>query len=251
MRPGVIPAPAAAPPWRPARLAAGPDPRTSAATALSLHGVVRRWRSAPAPVLGGVDLRLEPGTCAFLGGCNGAGKTTLLRIAAGLIMPDAGEVSAFALSPREHRARYHRAVSMLAAGDRGLYARLTVRGQLEFCARIALLAKHELAPARDRALARFDLAALAGRRVDRMSTGQRQRLRLAIAFLASPRLVLLDEPLASLDGHGAELLAAALDDLCASGGAALWCSPQDDAARLEHLPQGGRWVLAEGRLRPC
>ena len=140
---------------------------------------------------------------------------------------------------------------MLAAGDRGLYARLTVRRQLEFCARIALLAKDELAPAVERALARFDLAALAGRRVDRMSTGQRQRLRLAIAFLAAPRLVLLDEPLASLDEHGAALLMTALDELCAAGGAALWGSPHDEAARLEALPQGGGWVLAEGRLERC
>ena len=82
---------------------------------------------------------LEAGTVTWVGGRNGAGKTTMLRIAAGLIEPHHGTVTALGVDPRRHRGRYQRLVSFLPAGDRGLYARLSVRRQLEFCARISLL----------------------------------------------------------------------------------------------------------------
>jgi ABC-type multidrug transport system ATPase subunit len=247
-------APAAAPlkdPVRPAPAggASPPVPVPPAPAALSMQGVTRSWRGAGAPVLDGLDLELEPGRCAFVVGRNGAGKTTLLRIAAGLLGAQSGTVSAFGLHPVRHRAGYQRAVSMLAAGDGGLYARLTVAGQLEFCARIALLGKTRIAPAVQREIARFELGALASRRVDRMSTGQRQRLRLAMTFLAEPRLVLLDEPLASLDADGARLLDAAMGELCAGGGSALWCSPKPEGH--PGVPEGGRWLLRAGRLIAC
>jgi len=76
-----------------------------------------------------------------------------------------------------------------------------------------------------RALERFDLQELAARRVDRLSMGQRQRVRLAQAFLHEPGLVLLDEPHTSLDEDGIELIQHAIDEVRARRGAVLWCSP--------------------------
>jgi ABC-2 type transport system ATP-binding protein len=99
----------------------------------------------------------------------------------------------------------------------------------------------------DGALEEFALGELAGRRVDRMSMGQRQRLRLALAFLATPDVALLDEPLTSLDDEGAALLRGALAKLRARGGAVLWCSPRPE-------PLGGpfdaAWTLEAGKLTP-
>ena len=97
----------------------------------------------------------------------------------------------------------------------------------------------------DEAIATFDLSELAERRVDRMSMGQRQRLRIAMTFLPRPEVVLLDEPLTSLDTEGGELLQAAIAELLGREGAVLWCSPSG-----EHLDMtfDAHWMLEQGRL---
>ena len=195
---------------------------------LALIGVHKQWRGNPRPVLSGVDLKLDIGSSTWIGGRNGAGKTTLLRVAAGLIEPDRGRAQAWGASPRERRAKYHRLVAFLPAGDRGLYARLTVRQQLRFWAGMAMLDREVGERRIASSLELFDLHELADRRVDRMSMGQRQRVRLAMTFLPEPETVLLDEPLTSLDGEGAALLEQAVAALLERGGALLWCSPSGD-----------------------
>jgi ABC-2 type transport system ATP-binding protein len=212
---------------------------------LTLRGVTKRWRRDLPLILDGLELQLEPGTKTWIGGRNGAGKTTMLRIAAGLIDPDSGRAEVWGVTARENRARYQRLVSFLPAGDRGLYARLTVRRQLEFCARIAMLPRERFYDAVQEALDTFDLQELAERRVDRMSMGQRQRLRIAMTFLPRPEIVLLDEPLTSLDGDGAILLGAAVDELIARDGAILWCSPSGEHLELDF---DARWTLESGKL---
>src|SRR5262249_20871812 len=100
----------------------------------------------------------------------------------------------------------------------------------------------------ERMLDEFDLRDLSDRRVDRMSMGQRQRLRLAMTFLPEPEIVLLDEPLTSLDAEGAALLAAAIDRLMEQGGSLLWCSPSGERVDQEF---DARWMLDQGRLVPA
>jgi ABC-2 type transport system ATP-binding protein len=212
---------------------------------LVLRGVHKRWHKSQAPVLEGVDLTLDLGTSTWVGGRNGVGKTTLLRIAAGLIDPDRGRAQVWGFAAAENRARYQRLLSFLPAGDRGLYARLTVRRQLRFWARIAMIEPAQVRTRVEETIDAFELGELADRRVDRMSMGQRQRLRIAMTFLAKPEIVLLDEPLTSLDAEGADVLERAIAELMARGGALLWCSPSG-----EHLDRhfDARWILAGGRL---
>jgi ABC-2 type transport system ATP-binding protein len=209
---------------------------------LHLQGVSKRWRTSP--VLDGVDLSVEPGTSVWVGGKNGAGKTTLLRIVAGLIQADGGEISFDDLSPKANRRGYQRRIGFLSAGDRGLYARLSVRQNLELWARLSFVPRRECRGAVGKTLGRFALDAMADFRADRLSLGQRQRVRLALAFLHAPSLVLLDEPVNSLDDDGIELLDAALVDLLDSGGSFIWCSP--------NRPETGGIVhgyrIADGRL---
>jgi ABC-type multidrug transport system ATPase subunit len=95
------------------------------------------------------------------------------------------------------------------------------------------------------ALARFGLEDLADHRVDRLSMGQRQRVRLAGVFLHGPSVVLLDEPETSLDDEGLASLGAALGDHITAGGAALICSPSHEKLGLE-IDSG--YVLDSGRL---
>ncbi|MGO9759965.1 MAG: ATP-binding cassette domain-containing protein [Solirubrobacteraceae bacterium] len=225
-----------------------PQPHAADAFPLAIRRVSKRWRKNQPPVLRDLDLALEPGTLTWVGGRNGAGKTTLLRIAAGLIEPEQGRAEVWGVSATENRVRYQTLVSFLPAGDRGLYARLTVRRQLEFWARISMMPPGQVRRSVEEAIDTFDLRELADRRVDRMSMGQRQRLRIAMTFLPHPETVLLDEPLTSLDGEGATLLLEAVKRVLDRDGAVLWCSPSG-----EHLDMtfDARWVIDQGRLAPA
>jgi ABC-type multidrug transport system ATPase subunit len=194
-------------------------------------------------VLRGATLSLARATVAWLGGPNGAGKTTLLRIAAGLILPHAGSTTLCGLDPERDRRAFQRRLGYLSAGDRGLYARLTVLHNLEYWCGLAHVPLPRRRALTGATVARFGLEELARQRVDRLSMGQRQRVRLAMTFLHEPDVVLMDEPHTSLDDAALELLEAAIAELCARGGAALWCSP---AAQSLPLRADVRYVLEDG-----
>jgi ABC-type multidrug transport system ATPase subunit len=196
-----------------------------AAPLLLAERLTKRWQRGRLTVLELTDLAIERGTLISVFGANGSGKTTLLRILAGLILPDSGIVRLDELDPHKDRVAYQRRIGFLSAGYGGMYARLTVRRQLDFWARIAFVPAARRPLACDEAMARFDLFALAGRRLDRLSMGQRQRVRLAMAFLHHPDVVLLDEPWNSLDEEGEHLLAATLIELRSRGGSAICCTP--------------------------
>jgi ABC-2 type transport system ATP-binding protein len=241
----------AEPQMRAARAAEEPaagNPSTAEAAPLRLRDLRKRWRKDLPLVLDGLDLTLEPGTMTWVGGRNGVGKTTMLRVAAGLIEPDSGRADVWGVAAGENRVRYQQLVSFLPAGDRGLYARLTVRRQLEFWARIAMVPRERFRELVERTIDTFDLRELAERRVDRMSMGQRQRLRIAMTFLPEPEVVLLDEPLTSLDSEGSILIQNAVAEVLARDGAVLWCSPSG-----EQLEMGfdACLVLDHGRLVPA
>ena len=214
-------------PTEPARRALTPLPSSG----LVVAGVAKRWGTLD--VLAGVDLGVAPGERVWISGKNGAGKTTLLRIVSGLIRPDHGDVRVDGLSPESERREFQKRIGLQSAGDRGLYARLTARENLEFWARLALVPRRQRDDAVDRAIARFALEPLAGARVDRLSMGQRQRVRLAMTFLHAPRLLLLDEPRNSLDEEGAERLVDAAEAHRRDGGMLIWVSPKGERAGLE------------------
>lgn len=226
----------------------GTDAGAQPAPVLTLSGITKSWSSQPDPVLAGVDLRLTPGLTAAISGRNGAGKTTLLRIAAGLIGADRGSVTVFGLDVERDRTEFQRRVGFLAAGNTGLYARLKVEHHLDMWSRLALMPRAPRREAVAQAIETFELGSLCGRRVDRLSMGQRQRLRLALAFVHAPSVALLDEPATSLDEDGIALLDRALDALKARGGAAIVCLP---SGWEQALSVDRPLVLAGGRLEPA
>ena len=138
------------------------------------------------------SLCLPAGGVVGLVGPNGAGKTTLLRLAVGALRPSAGEITVLG------RAVTDRPASLAAVGfvaqDKPLYPGFTVEEMLRFGA--GMNARWDDAMARER------LAALGiplGQRAGRLSGGQRAQVALALALGKRPRLLLLDEPAASLD----------------------------------------------------
>jgi heme exporter protein A len=139
----------------------------------------------------GLDLGLVAGEAVCLVGRNGAGKTSLLRCVAGLVAPEAGEVTFGDLDPVEARAE---GLHFVGHQD-GLKTGRTAREELVFWARwMGGTDAGALEAARA-----LDLERLLDLEVRRLSAGQRRRLALS-RLLASPRpLWLLDEPLSPLD----------------------------------------------------
>jgi ABC-type multidrug transport system ATPase subunit len=217
---------------------------------MSFDGIWRHWgrgRNRWA-VLRGVDLQIPAGAAVRVEGGNGAGKTTLLRIGAGILRPDAGFVHLEGVAAEGNWREYHQRVGFLSSGDRGLYARFSVRGHLVHAARIAFMPRAERKQAVEEALVRFDLQDLAKRRADRLSQGQRQRLRLALTVVHRPRILLLDEPRNSLDGSGQAMLAGAVADVLSAGGAVLWCSP---AGEEQPVQFDRSYVIRDATLEPA
>jgi ABC-type multidrug transport system ATPase subunit len=214
---------------------------------LEMSGITKRWRGIDQPVLEDVHLKLPSGSATWLSGRNGAGKTTLMRIAAGLIGADTGSVTLGGLDPITDRRAYQSRTCFLSAGVGGLYARLSVEWHLDWWGRLALLSRARRRELAERALRRFELADLRRRRVDRLSMGQRQRVRLAGTFLREADLVLLDEPRSSLDAEGVEVVETAVADAIARGSAVVWAAPTG-----EEPPRGfqRQLHLESGRLLP-
>jgi heme ABC exporter ATP-binding subunit CcmA len=157
-----------------------------------------------APVLREVELRLLPGAGAFVVGGNGAGKSTLLRILAGLESPSGGHALVFGQDTRQLAARYRRLIGLMAHQS-FLYPNLTARENLEFFAELYSIA--DPCASAERWLSRVGLADFADTRVRAFSRGMEQRLSAARAMINEPALLLLDEPFASLDHDGAEIVA--------------------------------------------
>jgi ABC-2 type transport system ATP-binding protein len=215
------------------------------APVLELEHLYHRWKGPKPPVLDDVSLTLRAGEVTWVGGRNGVGKTTLLRLAAGILLPQRGSICIGELTPSSKGNRYRRQIGFLSAGDRSLQARMRVAQQLDYWARLAYVPHGQRAELVARSLQRFELEEFAQRRVDRMSMGQRQRIRLAMAFLHEPRVLLLDEPRNSLDDDGYRLLGVQIERAAAGGAAVLWCSPRGED---RVLASDAGYTLEDGRL---
>lgn len=145
-----------------------------------------------------VSLAVHPGEVVGLIGPNGAGKSTLLSMCAGLLVPDEGACQ-IAGVPALAAGGMARKNLGFVAGDTKLFARLTVRETLQLFARLFDVPRAGRTARVEAMLARFDLADLAKRRCDGLSSGQAQRVNLARALVHDPSVVILDEPTAALD----------------------------------------------------
>jgi ABC-2 type transport system ATP-binding protein len=171
----------------------------------------------------------------------------LLRLATGILAPTHGRVTIDGISTDERWREVHRRIGFLSAGDRGLYARLSVRGHLAFWTGLAFMPRRIRKQAVQDALERFGLSDLATRRADRLSLGQRQRLRLALTLVHGPKVLLLDEPRTSLDADGLDILCASVREVLERGGAVVWCCPLGEEQPVSF---DRTLVLADGQLRP-
>lgn len=177
---------------------------------------------------------MRSGEAVAITGVNGSGKTTLLRLCAGLLRPDAGTVTCLAVTAERDRRRVTGwAPAAHPATEATLLGHLSWHGALR-----GLTASD----ATRRSAELLDAVGLGDRARDEvrsLSSGLRARVGVAVALLHRPGVVLLDEPTASCDQDGVDVICALLAEHLAGGGAAVVATHSP-----EHLAP-----LAADRLR--
>jgi sodium transport system ATP-binding protein len=163
---------------------------------LEAQDLVRSFGSVQA--LKGVSLQVRAGEIVGLLGPNGAGKTTALRILAGILSPDAGLVRVKGLNLQEHPLEAKAALGFLS-GDTQPYLRLSPRELLRYFGRLYQMDAVGLQRRIGELVSLLEMCDFADRHCGTLSTGQKQRVNIARAFLHAPELLILDEPTTALD----------------------------------------------------
>ncbi len=163
---------------------------------IHLRGLAKTFRGPQGPIhaVRGIDVVIAGGETVALLGPNGAGKSTTIDMVLGLAKPDSGTVSVFGHTPR-------------AAVDAGCIGAMLQTGELirdlsvrEIVAMMASLYPDPMDV--DEALDLTGLSTAAGQRTQKLSGGQTQRVRFAVALVSNPDLLVLDEPTVALDVEG-------------------------------------------------
>ena len=198
-----------------------------------------------------VSVTVREGEFFGLLGANGAGKTTLMKVIATLMIPDEGRVAVDGADAVRDPVAVRGSVALSLASERGLYWRLDARENLRVFAVLAGVAEGEVSTRIEEALGAVGLADTGLRMVSEFSSGMVQRLLIARALLARPRVLLLDEPTRSLDPITSRDFRAFLRrELTSRGCAVLLATHNADEAfdlcdRVAVLERGR--VLATGR----
>jgi ABC-2 type transport system ATP-binding protein len=215
------------------------DERAAAAPAVVFEDVSKVYGSVRA--VDGLSLELGAGQTVALLGPNGAGKSTSIEMLLGLRAPTSGTIRVLGSDP-SHAVKAGRVGAMLQSG--GLMPEVTVAELVGFVAGL-----HPRPVPVQQTLAAAGLTALAGRRVDRLSGGQTQRVRFALATAGECDLLVLDEPTAAMDVEARQSFWAGMRSQAARGRTVLFAThyleEADQAADRVLVISGGR-LIADG-----
>ena len=182
-----------------------------------------RYRRATEPAIRNISLNLEPGEVLLVAGPSGCGKSTLIRALNGLIPHSyrgelTGSVHVDGRSTQELRLRdLARLVGTVLQDPRKQLVASTVRGELAFGPENLRVPPAEINETLDAVIARAEIEHLATRTTDQLSGGESQQVAIAGTLMLTPRLVVLDEPLANLDPAAARRLLSLVRSLAKAG----------------------------------
>jgi len=146
----------------------------------------------------GIDFACLPGQIFGLLGANGAGKTTTLRMLATILKPTSGEASLMGHDVVADPEAVRRNLGFYSAST-ALYPRLTARETLEFFARVNRYPGERVTERVDYLVERFGIAEYADARVDKLSSGMKQKVSIARTVAHDPPVLIFDEPTVGLD----------------------------------------------------
>jgi ABC-2 type transport system ATP-binding protein len=196
----------------------------AASTGIELKGLRKTYRTSSGPIeaVRGIDVSIEPGETVALLGPNGAGKSTTIDMVLGLTPPDGGEVTLFG-SPPSQAVERGAVGAMLQSGS--LIHDLTVR---ELLLQIASLYPEPLDL--DETIALVGIDNIADQRTQKLSGGQAQRVRFALALVTNPDLLVLDEPTVGMDVESRRSFWETMRSAAAHGKTALFATHYLDEA---------------------
>jgi ABC-2 type transport system ATP-binding protein len=203
--------------------------------AVRLSGLTKSYGAVHA--VRGVDLTIGAGEIVAVLGPNGAGKSTVNEMILGLVQPDAGDAAVFGMDPHD-AVRTGRVGAMLQAG-----ALLSDARVIDVLRLMRGLHAHPLPI--DDVIGRADLGEFLKTKTDKLSGGQAQRLRYALALLPDPELLILDEPTVGMDVEVRRSFWRSMIDFTGSGRTVMFATHY-----LEEADQVAERivVLAEGRI---
>ena len=168
-------------------------------TEVTVKGVSLAYQGAEGRAVADVTMTLPSGQITALLGPSGCGKTTVMKMIAGLLAPDTGDILFDGASVRQVATERRGAVMVFQ--NNLLFPHMSVADNISFGLRMRGQSRGEVADKVDRMLGLVRLDGFGARRPSELSGGQQQRVALARALIVGPRVLLLDEPLSSLDAH--------------------------------------------------
>lgn len=213
---------------------------------LVARGIEKTYGDVPA--LTGADLDVQAGQVVALLGRNGAGKSSLLSIIAGLLEPDAGDVTIGGIDALTDPAAAATLVG-IAPQDTGVYPVLTVRQNLEFFGELAGLDRTARSTRASEVAERLGLNHLLDRRGGKLSGGETRRLHTACALVHTPRLLMLDEPTVGADVATRLQIIDAVRELATEGAAVVYTThymPEVEALEADVVIIDHGAILAAG-----
>ncbi|WEV74854.1 ABC transporter ATP-binding protein [Bifidobacterium sp. ESL0798] len=183
--------------------------------AVSIRGLTKRFGDKTA--VNNLSLDIPVGSFYGLVGPNGAGKTTTLNMVTGLLVPDGGAISVLGADVWSDVNRAKRSIGVMPQADQ-IFNRLTGRQLLVYSGMLRGMKRAEVAKRADDLLRAFDLAEAGDKMVSDYSAGMTKKICLGTAMIASPRILVLDEPFESVDPVSSANLKDVLAEYAATGG---------------------------------
>ncbi len=188
---------------------------------LEVKDLVKRYNAAALPAVDGLSLKVRRGEIFGLLGPNGAGKTTTVSIIGTILPPSSGRVTICDIDILKNPMQARRLIGLVPQ-EIALYPELTAWENLTYFGRLHGLRGQALKTHTEKSLQAVGLGEKANHKVSTYSGGMQRRTNLAVGFIHTPRMLLLDEPTVGIDAQSRQLILDKLQTIKKEGTAILY-----------------------------